>query len=283
MNKQNNPYNSLDNHDALSKREKLPIEVGFGTLIRVFFRRFRTILFATGTTLFFFAFAWILSDYSQAIAALFAAFFLSVSGTIILLLAISFFRQSATSFDIFLKRVFDTLVTLMALIVLAPLLALIAIAIRIDSKGPILYQQERIGKNGRKINLLKYRTMRVNGSEIQKTGISPRITRVGAFLRKYNLDELPLMFNVLRGDMSLVGPRALLPIEVEKYEKNAFDTYKRVPPGITGPWQVTGRWDSGYEERSRLDTYYVNNWSLWLDIAILAKTVAVVLRKQGAY
>jgi Undecaprenyl-phosphate galactose phosphotransferase WbaP len=186
----------------------------------------------------------------------------------------------------------------------APLLlsaaALIAFFIKLDSSGPTLYRQERIGRNGKRFQALKFRTMIVDAeAELavcfardenlrlewelnHKLKNDPRLTRVGAFLRKTSLDELPQLWNVLAGDMSLVGPRPIVAAEMEKYGR-VFEDYARVRPGLTGLWQVSGRNDTDYERRIRLDRYYVRNWSVWFDIWILAKTVPVVLLGKGAY
>jgi Undecaprenyl-phosphate galactose phosphotransferase WbaP len=183
---------------------------------------------------------------------------------------------------------------------LLPLLALIAFAIRCNSAGPALFAHERIGRGGRTFRALKFRTMVVDADEALKQVLArdpalraewrqfhklkrdPRVTRVGAFLRKSSLDELPQLWNVIVGEMSLVGPRPIVADEVAKYRK-AYAYYQRVRPGMTGMWQISGRNDTSYAERVRLDTYYVRHGSVWLDLYILAMTVGVVLKRNGAY
>ncbi|MEP7054533.1 MAG: sugar transferase [Actinomycetota bacterium] len=195
-----------------------------------------------------------------------------------------------------LKTALDRVVALGILAVLSPLLFVLAAAIRLSSEGPALFRQERLGKNGRAFTIYKFRTMYV-GAEREFTSMieasdtphglffkvaeDPRITRVGRWLRRYSLDELPQLINVLRGDMSLVGPRPL-PIEVVQHEP---DVVRRllVRPGITGLWQISGRSDLSAEEALRMDLYYVENWSLAFDLMILWKTAFVVVRGSGAY
>ncbi|MGN9845697.1 sugar transferase [Nonomuraea sp. H19] len=194
------------------------------------------------------------------------------------------------------KTVFDRLVAGAALLLLAlPLLA-IALVIRLTSQGPALFYQTRVGKGGKDFRVVKFRTMVVDAERLKDTLLGaneldgvlfkirndPRITRVGAFLRKYSLDELPQLLNVLRGEMSLVGPRPPLPEEVAAY---GIDVRRRlvVKPGMTGLWQVSGRSDLTWEESVRLDLRYVENWSLILDLQILWKTWSVVTRGEGAY
>jgi exopolysaccharide biosynthesis polyprenyl glycosylphosphotransferase len=196
----------------------------------------------------------------------------------------------------FVKTVFDRLVAGAALLVLAlPLLAIVVL-IRLTSRGPALFHQVRVGRDGRPFRLVKFRTMvvdaeRLKGSLVEsnefdgvlfKMRNDPRITRVGAFLRRYSLDELPQLLNVLRGEMSLVGPRPPLPEEVAQYRT---DVRRRlvVKPGMTGLWQVSGRSDLTWDESVRLDLRYVENWSLILDLQILWKTWSVVTRGEGAY
>ncbi|MBC9733463.1 exopolysaccharide biosynthesis polyprenyl glycosylphosphotransferase [Nocardioides sp. zg-578] len=184
----------------------------------------------------------------------------------------------------------------LALVLLAPLLAVLALAVRRDTPGPALFRQTRVGRNGRPFSMLKLRSMVADAEErrggvealnetdgvLFKVRSDPRVTRVGAVLRRYSLDELPQLVNVVRGEMSLVGPRPPLPEEVERYDP---DTRRRlaVRPGITGLWQVSGRSDLSWEETVRLDLRYVDNWSLGLDLRILLRTVRAVLRHDGAY
>jgi Undecaprenyl-phosphate galactose phosphotransferase WbaP len=199
-----------------------------------------------------------------------------------------------------IKRYVDVLVALFGGLMLLPFLGLIAILIRLDSKGGALYRHERLGKDGKIFRAVKFRTMVSDADEIlvdylkfhpearqeweatRKLKNDPRVTRVGKFLRRTSLDEFPQLWNVLKGEMSLVGPRPIVQDEVKHY-KRGYTLYKRVRPGMTGLWQVSGRNDVGYETRVRLDEYYVRNWTSWLDLFILLKTGFVVLRRKGAY
>jgi exopolysaccharide biosynthesis polyprenyl glycosylphosphotransferase len=194
------------------------------------------------------------------------------------------------------KELFDRTSAGLALLMLAPLMLAIGIAIRLTSQGPALFRQTRVGKNGETFTVLKFRSMYVdaearlaelrcvneNDGVLFKMREDPRVTRLGRWLRRYSLDELPQLFNVLAGQMSLVGPRPPLPSEVEQY---AGDVNRRlvVKPGLTGLWQVSGRSDLSWEESVRIDLRYVENWSLALDAMILWRTVFAVLRSQGAY
>jgi exopolysaccharide biosynthesis polyprenyl glycosylphosphotransferase len=198
--------------------------------------------------------------------------------------------------DSTLKFILDYLGAVASLIVLSPFLLLIALSVKIGSPGPVLHRRRVMGLNGKQFYALKFRTMVINGSEIlaqhpelkselqanHKLKNDPRITRVGAFLRKYSLDELPQLFNVLKRDMSMVGPRMISPEEAPMYNQFVMNLHT-VLPGITGLWQVSGRSDISYEERVRLDMYYVRNWSLWLDLQLLFQTIPAVLRAKGAY
>jgi lipopolysaccharide/colanic/teichoic acid biosynthesis glycosyltransferase len=177
-----------------------------------------------------------------------------------------------------------------------PICAVIALAIRLESVGPIFYKQVRIGKNGNPFNCYKFRSMVVDADlrrdelgcineasgPLFKVRKDPRLTRVGRFIRRYSLDELPQLFNVLRGDMSIIGPRPNLPKEVEQYQ----EWHKKrlsVTPGITGLWQVSGRSDLTFDEMVLLDIYYVENWSLGLDLNILLRSIPAVIFGKGAY
>ncbi len=194
-----------------------------------------------------------------------------------------------------LKRGLDVLLSVLALLVIAPFMAAIAVLIRLDSPGPVFYRAVRIGRKGRTFTCLKFRTMVANADELQqnlehknerdgilfKISNDPRITRVGAWLRKYSLDELPQFFNVLIGDMSLVGPRPPLAAEVEKYDLRHLRRLD-VLPGITGLWQVEARQDPSFDSYISLDTAYVENWNLVLDLRILARTVGAVLSGTGS-
>ena len=184
-----------------------------------------------------------------------------------------------------LKRALEVLLSILLLILLTPVLGIVAILIRLDSPGPVLFRQTRLGRWGVPFDILKFRTMTVleNGDHIvQATRGDLRITRVGSFLRRTSIDELPQLVNVLRGDMSLVGPRPPLPAEVAQY---AIDDARRmlVKPGLTGLWQVSGRSDLTWEESMRLDLRYADNWSIALDLLILWKTARAVLGSDGAY
>lgn len=195
------------------------------------------------------------------------------------------------------KRLFDLTLTLLLLPFALPLMGMIALAIKLDSPGAVFFRQMRVGENGRLFKMLKFRTM-VEGAEHMRHMIEwvdeqgrvhqdkrrpdPRITRVGRFLRRTSLDELPQLFNVLRGEMSLVGPRPEMPHLVDQYEPWQRRRFA-VPQGITGWWQVNGRSDKPMHEHTEDDLYYIQNYSLWLDIMILLKTILVVARRRGAY
>jgi exopolysaccharide biosynthesis polyprenyl glycosylphosphotransferase len=193
------------------------------------------------------------------------------------------------------KRTFDVVAATLALIVASPILAVAAIAIRIDSGPGVLFSQTRVGRNGQPFRLYKLRTM-VNNAEdmlddlkdqnvaagpMFKMVDDPRVTRVGGFLRKSSLDELPQLLNVLTGDMSLVGPRPAMPHEALQWNDDLRERL-RVQPGITGNWQVNGRFTASLEDYQRLDLYYVDNWSVVTDLVILLKTIPAVLRRNGA-
>jgi exopolysaccharide biosynthesis polyprenyl glycosylphosphotransferase len=195
-----------------------------------------------------------------------------------------------------LKDLFDRTVAVLVLLAFAPLMLAVAVAIKVSDKGPALFTQTRVGKGGEPFRIYKFRTMVVDAearlAEIRQNnefdGVlfkirkDPRVTAVGARLRKWSLDELPQLFNVLRGEMSLVGPRPALPDEAAAY---ATHVRRRlvVKPGITGMWQVNGRSDLSWEETVRLDLRYVENWSIALDLQILWKTLGVIFRGAGAY
>jgi len=197
--------------------------------------------------------------------------------------------------QLFIKRASDAIVSLVALIILSPVLLLTAIAIKLTSPGPIFFKQERNGMNGRKFTLLKFRSMVLGAEKMQdellalnemdgpvfKIKNDPRMTKIGKFLRMMSLDELPQLINVLKGDMSLVGPRPPIPGEVTNYE-----TWQRrrlsMRPGITCFWQISGRNEVSFEEWMKLDLEYIDNWSLWLDFKILLRTIPVVLFGTGA-
>jgi lipopolysaccharide/colanic/teichoic acid biosynthesis glycosyltransferase len=196
-----------------------------------------------------------------------------------------------------LKRSVDIVASALALLLLSPLLAAIAIAIRLDSKGGALYRQPRRGRLGSTFEIVKFRTMavgaearrgevlhmnEVDGPLFKIKGLDPRVTRVGNFLRRTSLDELPQLWNVLKGEMSLVGPRPFVVYEADKitgWARRRLD----MTPGITGLWQVLGRNDIPFEEMTKLDYLYVTNWSIWWDLKILCQTIPVVLGRRGAY
>jgi exopolysaccharide biosynthesis polyprenyl glycosylphosphotransferase len=194
------------------------------------------------------------------------------------------------------KGVADRTVAALALLVLSPLLLAIALAVGVSSPGPVLYRQERVGINGRSFTMLKFRSMvqdadrqvdalrddNISDGLLFKLRSDPRVTPVGRWLRRLSLDELPQLFNILGGSMSLVGPRPPLPSEVARYD-SSVSRRLLVKPGLTGLWQVSGRSDLPWEEAVRLDLRYVENWSLALDLLILWKTARAVLSRSGAY
>jgi exopolysaccharide biosynthesis polyprenyl glycosylphosphotransferase len=194
------------------------------------------------------------------------------------------------------KRGFDLVVSLLCMIVALPLMGIVAFAIWVDDRGPVLFRQIRMGENGKPFKMLKFRTMVKNaeqlrslvekvddqGNLIHKTPNDPRVTRVGRFLRRMSLDELPQLFNVLKGEMSIVGPRPELPYLVEKYQPWQRTRFA-VPQGMTGWWQISGRSDRPMHLNTEDDIYYVQNYSLWLDIQILIKTLFMLMRGKGAY
>lgn len=199
-----------------------------------------------------------------------------------------------------LKRALDLALCLPVVLLCAVPGLLLGLLIRLDSPGPVLYRQRRLGMNGQPFDVFKFRTMRQDADAVlagyleenpdlreewekdRKLRHDPRITRIGRFLRKSSLDELPQLLNVLRGEMSLVGPRPIVESEVVRYG-DVYADYCRVRPGITGLWQVSGRNNTTYEERVNLDRYYVTNWCIWMDLWILARTFPVVMTGYGAY
>ncbi len=202
--------------------------------------------------------------------------------------------------NIFMKKCFDLIVSVLLIPFLFIPVVIISILIKLDSKGPAIFSQERVGKKDKRFRCFKFRTMYADAEDrltellesnpgtkkeweqTWKIKDDPRITRIGKFLRKTSLDELPQLINVLRGEMSLVGPRPYLPRELDFLE-NSMELVFGVQPGITGLWQVSGRSNTSYDYRIALDSWYVRNWNLWLDIVILFKTVRVVLKKEGAW
>ena len=190
----------------------------------------------------------------------------------------------------------DGILASVALILLSPLFAIIAIAIKIDSKGPVFFAHKRIGKNGKIIKLYKFRSMVINAEELIKSFTpeqmreykenykltnDPRITKVGKFLRKTSLDELPQLINIINGDLSIIGPRPLVADELEKYGVNK-DKFLSVTPGLTGYWAANGRSNTTYEQRMEMELYYIDNLSLKMDIKVFFKTILSVLKKEGA-
>ena len=198
--------------------------------------------------------------------------------------------------DRMLKLALDFALTIPALILLLPLFLLLALVIRLDSPGPVLHRRRVMGINGRQFDAFKFRTMRLDGERIlaarpdlqeelaanHKLKVDPRVTRVGGFLRRFSLDELPQLLNVLRREMSLVGPRMISPEEMARYDQWGQNLLT-IPPGITGLWQVSGRSDVGYEERVRLDMHYIRNWNIWTDLQLIFQTIPAVLKGRGAY
>lgn len=216
------------------------------------------------------------------------------------LLGVETRRNELSAFNLALKALMDLAVSFLGLVCLLPLFLLLALLIKLDAPGPVFYRHKRIGLGEKPIVILKFRTMVQDADQIlqtylqthpearreweatQKLKDDPRITRVGRWLRKFSLDELPQLINVLKGDLSLVGARPIVSGEVRHYGEY-FQVYTRSKPGLTGLWQVSGRNNTTYDERVRYDTYYIHNWSIWLDIYILLRTVWVILSRDGAY
>lgn len=206
----------------------------------------------------------------------------------------------ASPWNQLLKRIFDIVATICGGILISPILLAIAIWVYHDSPGPVIFKHRRVGKDGKEFNCYKFRSMCVNSKEVLehllatdpaakaewdkefKLKDDPRITKSGAFLRKTSLDELPQLWNVLKGEMSLVGPRPIVRSEMARYGKYSKE-YMMVRPGITGIWQTSGRNDIDYPERVQMDNWYVHNWSLWLDLVLLWRTIGVVAACNGAY
>lgn len=213
---------------------------------------------------------------------------------------IVFQNRLASGLRIVFQQLFNYLLVVVSLPLLLPLIGLLAFLIKKESPGPVFFAHNRVGKNGKTIPTYKFRSMYSDAKERLeklldddvireeweknfKLKEDPRITKIGAILRKTSLDELPQIFNVLRGEMNFVGPRPVVQDEIDKYYKDDAEFYFMVKPGITGLWQVSGRSDTNYDFRVKIDKYYVMNWSLWLDIVILFKTIKVVLKRDGAY
>ena len=205
-------------------------------------------------------------------------------------------RVRITGLDAVLKAALDYLGSLLCLAILSPLMLAVAVAVRVDSPGPILHRRTVLGQGGRPFTAYKFRTMVANADEVLaqnpelreayakgcKLKDDPRVTRLGKLLRRTSLDELPQLFNVLRGDMSLVGPRMIVPEEAERYGKWQLNLLT-VKPGISGPWQVSGRAEVAYEDRVKMSMHYIRNYSIWLDLGILLRTILIVAQRKGAY
>lgn len=199
-----------------------------------------------------------------------------------------------------IKRAMDIALALVALIAFLPLFVFVALAIRLTDPGPVLYGHERIGLGGRRFRCLKFRSMAVDGDRIlaahlagnpdarrewdenRKLKNDPRVSRLGRMLREYSVDEMPQLLNVLRGEMSFVGPRPVVAAELERFGPNAA-LYLTARPGITGLWQVSGRSDTSYDERVALDCRYVTGWSVWGDVSIVLRTIPAVIGARGSY
>jgi lipopolysaccharide/colanic/teichoic acid biosynthesis glycosyltransferase len=202
----------------------------------------------------------------------------------------------ANQYNRAMKLALDYALALPGLLLIAPLFIFLALLVKLDSPGPIFHRRRVLGKDGRVFDAFKFRTMYVNGDEIlarypklrqelnknYKLKCDPRVTRVGTFLRKFSLDELPQLLNVLARDMSLIGPRIIAPDELSKYGQFSHSLVQ-VMPGLTGLWQVSGRSNTTYDERVALDMQYIADWSVWLDIKILLRTIPAVMKGDGAY
>lgn len=211
---------------------------------------------------------------------------------------ITYHTITLNGYEQMLKRIMDVFVSVIAIVISSPFMIAAAIAIKLDSPGPIIFKQVRVGQNGRHFHIYKFRSMYIDAEERKKELLAqnemsggvmfkmkndPRITRVGKFIRKTSVDELPQLFNVLQGTMSLVGTRPPTLDEVEKYERSQWRRIS-IKPGITGMWQVYGRSDvTKFEDVVELDLRYIDNWSLWLDLKLLFRTVGVLFARKGAY
>lgn len=194
------------------------------------------------------------------------------------------------------KRIMDIVISLIALIILSPVFLIIAISIKIESRGPVFFVHKRIGKNGKIMKMYKFRTMVPNAEELIKEFTQqqlkefkenfklendPRITKVGKFLRKTSLDELPQLINILKGELSIIGPRPVIGEELEKYGENK-SKFLSVTPGLTGYWAANGRSNTSYEQRMDMELYYIDNMSWKMDVKVFFKTIVSVLKKEGA-
>ena len=198
------------------------------------------------------------------------------------------------------KRILDVVISMTCLLAFLPFMLIVALVMKVTSPGPLFFGHERIGYQGKRFKVWKFRSMHVNARELlvqtleqnpdlraeweatHKLRCDPRVSWIGGILRTTSLDELPQLWNVFKGEMSLVGPRPIVSEEIEKYE-DKFRSYLRVVPGVTGYWQISGRNHTTYERRVQLDQFYVKNWSVWFDLYILARTVKTVLMREGAY
>lgn len=204
--------------------------------------------------------------------------------------------KSKKIYDKHMKRILDIIISLIGLVLLLPVFLIIGIVIKLESKGPIFFIHKRIGKNGKKIGIYKFRTMVPNAEELIKKFTpeqikefkenfklenDPRITKVGKFLRKTSLDELPQILNILKGDLSIIGPRPVIEEELEKYGKNK-EKFLSVTPGLTGYWAANGRSCTSYEQRMLMELYYIDNLSWKMDLKIFFKTIISVLKREGA-
>lgn len=208
-------------------------------------------------------------------------------------------KSKLSNLDIYrkyIKRIIDIILSFIALVLLLPIFLLIAICIKTESKGPVFFIHKRIGKNGKKIGLYKFRSMVSNAEELIKQFTpeqmkeykenfklenDPRITKVGKFLRKTSLDELPQLLNILKGDLSIIGPRPVIEEELEKYEENK-EKFLSVTPGLTGYWAANGRSCTTYEQRMIMELYYIDNMSWKMDVKVFFKTILSVVKRDGA-
>lgn len=208
-------------------------------------------------------------------------------------------KQELKNLDIYsryIKRIIDILISLVALVILSPVFLIIGLSIKIESKGPVFFVHKRVGKYGKIIGMYKFRTMVQNAEELIKEFTpeqmkefkenfklenDPRITKVGKFLRKTSLDELPQLINILKGELSIIGPRPVIEEELEKYGENK-SKFLSVTPGLTGYWAANGRSNTTYEQRMDMELYYIDNMSWKMDVKIFFKTIISVLKKEGA-
>ena len=196
----------------------------------------------------------------------------------------------------YIKKIIDKLISTVSLVILSPVFLIIAICIKLESKGPVFFIHKRIGKNGKKIGMYKFRTMVPNAEELIKKFTpeqmkefkenfklenDPRITKVGKILRKTSLDELPQLINILKGELSIIGPRPVIGEELEKYGENK-EKFLSVTPGLTGYWAANGRSNTSYDERMKMELYYIDNMTWKMDIKVFFKTIISVLKKEGA-